>query len=62
MALHREGLKEEFLVVLLARGMTHQHTPADNIQHDRMQTQTRKPHADTADINVYVMPVRTDMM
>ena len=27
-ALHREGLKEELLVVFLARRMTHQHTPA----------------------------------
>ena len=27
-ALHWEGLKEELLVVLLARRMTHQHTPA----------------------------------
>jgi len=41
-ALHREGLKEELLVVPLARRMTHQHTPAETYrQYDRMQAVTQ---------------------
>ncbi len=40
-ALHREGLKEELLVVLLARRMTHQHTPAQiHKRNEHMQAVT----------------------